>query len=315
MPLLPVLPYMEAMQIVTRDRWHHNTIKLVHLGAEYQATSWSRQPALDAMTGIHMVRIYVRPGPRHVDFSCIVFPPMAVMLFASRFSIPWHFLSLALPLFAPQAEAQYLQDYIWQRSAQGQPVPFWAEAPGSAVVQGVNLYPATVTLEYNCHYLREICVNYDTFANSPRGQRQRYPGVFGYDMKSKRKNKRRNRSCPTGSSAWANSHTCPESNQQLPNQQLPMRQDKQWYYTALDPFNFGTNLILNLRDTNFKTIERSDIRYSCDEYPAASWIEGGGEATPPNLQNQLNHGDAFTRCAAIACPRAPGTKAEQNWYS
>ncbi|KAI0911199.1 glycoside hydrolase family 55 protein [Ustulina deusta] len=51
----------------------------------------------------------------------------------------------------------------------------------------------------------------------------------------------------------------------------------------------------------------SNIQYSCDEFPPATWVEGG---------NNIDESDpSETRCAPIRCGNARGVKAEQNWQA
>ncbi|KAK1959917.1 pectin lyase-like protein [Colletotrichum sublineola] len=81
-----------------------------------------------------------------------------------------------------------------------------------------------------------------------------------------------------------------------------MRHDGAWYTTELEP---GTDIIeIKARPAmNGRPAEISKVRYSCEEFPAATWVEGGsgiGFANP-----------AFTRCAGFSC--RPGAKSEQNW--
>lgn len=92
---------------------------------------------------------------------------------------------------------------------------------------------------------------------------------------------------------------CPE-----PNQRTVMRNDGPWWTTLLEP-NTDVNQIRNML-VNGQTIE-SKMRYSCDEFPPATWVEGG--------DNQFNNADdaAQTRCAAIRC--GSGVKAEQDWQA
>ncbi|KAJ0164374.1 hypothetical protein CTA2_1157 [Colletotrichum tanaceti] len=58
--------------------------------------------------------------------------------------------------------------------------------------------------------------------------------------------------------------------------------------------------------------EESKIRYSCDEFPPATWIEGGSGLNSPEAGLQ----DAETRCAAMRCGKGTNgasVKAEQDW--
>lgn len=79
-----------------------------------------------------------------------------------------------------------------------------------------------------------------------------------------------------------------------------MRQDGQWFSNLLEP---GTtiNQVINQRLPNGNVIN-SGVRYTCDEFPPATWVEGG------NGEN--NDSPGVTRCAGFRC--MPGYKSEQN---
>lgn len=69
-------------------------------------------------------------------------------------------------------------------------------------------------------------------------------------------------------------------------------------------------MIRHVRDTQGNVVSPSYLRYTCDEFPPATWIEGGsGDA---NLLQP-----AETRCAAYRCPGTAGMKiyGEQNWQA
>ena len=117
--------------------------------------------------------------------------------------------------------------------------------------------------------MREICKNAEKFLKTDRGKKP-HPAsglpnwIFGYDMNTgdhSRQEARRSASCP---SSWRNRHPCPE-----PDQQKPMRNDGEWFTTAKE--QPGDNLIKHERDANGNVIRRSNIRYSCDEFPPATW--------------------------------------------
>ncbi len=156
-----------------------------------------------------------------------------------------------------------------------------------------------VVLVYNCFYIRDICKNVAAFRLTARGQSP-HPrsGLasdwFAYDFSSAtRKNVRRRHSCP---GSWKNNHACPET-----DAIMPMRHDGQWYYNDLEP---GTqyNIIRNHRSSTGNVDIYSKIRYTCDEFPPATWVEGGDgeDADRPGT----------TRCAAMRCNT--GVKAEQD---
>lgn len=134
----------------------------------------------------------------------------------------------------------------------------------------------------------EICKNARAFLASARGQQLHQDTTldsnpafryFAYDSSVGKQTsdssgkyrvaKRREQSCPTsGSNAWKKTHTCPE-----PDQSKPMRQDGLWYTTAVE--NTDVNSIFNVYDSDDTMVRASGMRYSCEEFPAASWVEGG----------------------------------------
>lgn len=140
----------------------------------------------------------------------------------------------------------------------------------------MNIEPHEVYLVYNCYYMREICRNAELFALTARGQNLHPQSgmsntVYTYDLNTgkspggqptSRQEYRRSASCP---SSWAATHPCPE-----PGTRPPMRHDGEWFTSALEP---GTtiNELLNERNANGIITKYSDIRYTCDEFPPATW--------------------------------------------
>ena len=125
--------------------------------------------------------------------------------------------------------------------------------------------------------MREICKNAEIFSRSARGQALHPQSglsndVYGYDLdtgeagtgqpKSHQEN-RRSASCPD---SWKASHPCPEADG---SQRNPMRHDGEWFTTALEPGTTVNNL-QNLRVNN-QVVRYSNIRYTCDEFPPATW--------------------------------------------
>ncbi|KAK1911450.1 hypothetical protein P3342_012751 [Pyrenophora teres f. teres] len=163
----------------------------------------------------------------------------------------------------------------------------------------LELDPKVVVLTYNCYYMKDICVNAYNFMNY---RRDIHPTSnlpkdwFVYDFntgRGMRSDKRRDASCP---GSWKDRHPCPE-----PNQRVVMRNDGPWRYTELED-NTDINEIRNIQLPNGGKIY-SNLRYTCDEFPPATWIEGG------DGEDHLS--SAETRCAAFRCKG--GTKGEQNW--
>ncbi|KYK61874.1 Pectin lyase fold/virulence factor [Drechmeria coniospora] len=211
-------------------------------------------------------------------------------------------------LFPHLAEAQFYQDYMPDTTLPDSYL--YQHVPQVAPMRVINVHPHTVYLSYNCHYMRDICKNAELFQASARGLNL-HPAsgidnnVYGYDLDTgdaptgeprSCQEYRRDASCPPG---WKDTHTCPEV-----DQRKPMKSNGEWFTTSLEPGTTVNNL-QHLRDGNNNIIRNSSIRYSCDEFPPATWVEGGNgwdRNTPSN-----------TRCAAIACEGATGVKAEQNW--
>ena len=146
------------------------------------------------------------------------------------------------------------------------------------------------------------------YSISPRAQtgssstrRTRLPNsIFGYDFNTGKRARfrsyqRRSQSCP---GSWKNIHPCPET-----SQRDVMRNDGVWWHKDLEP-GTSINQIRNHRVGAITTL--SKMRYTCDEFPPATWVEGGGDRSDPNVASQ-------TRCAAMSCAR--GCKAEQNWQA
>ncbi|KAH9845616.1 glycoside hydrolase family 55 protein [Teratosphaeria destructans] len=148
--------------------------------------------------------------------------------------------------------------------------------------------------------MRDICKNAYNFQHFSRGQNL-HPrsglgnDVFGYDFNGRggRRDARRDKSCPDN---WKDSHRCPEA-----DQRAIMRQDGQWFTNALEP----DTTINQIMDLPSDPVQYSGLRYTCDEFPPATWVEGGA--------GENNDSFAETRCAAFRC--MAGYKGEQNWQA
>ncbi|KUJ14004.1 pectin lyase-like protein [Mollisia scopiformis] len=150
--------------------------------------------------------------------------------------------------------------------------------------------------------MNNICDNADNFASTTRGASlhtvSNVPNnKYGYDFSGIRKDRKRDRVCPSPDWARRPENACPAT-----LAQAPFRSDKLWWTPNLEP---GTtiNQIANQRSlaTGQVTIN-SGIRYTCDEFPPASWVEGGNGAYGTSA--------GTTRCAAARC--SPGINAEQD---
>lgn len=168
-----------------------------------------------------------------------------------------------------------------------------------------------------------ICANVRAFQASSRGKNLHPgtsipPGVFTYDFDTGGKTSeeerlsasfnRRSHSCPK---TWKNNR-CPQA-----GQKNPWRHDGEWWTKDIEPGS-DTNMLQHKREDKNdkdKITEYSYIRYTCDEFPPATWFEGG--------DGWKSDQPANTWCAGHACvqdfePRpsgAPSVKAEQNWQA
>lgn len=128
-------------------------------------------------------------------------------------------------------------------------------------------------MQYNCHFMTNICQNLEDFGATARGGNL-HPGTtipkdtYTYDFDvadsgaRSRADLRRDQSCPTGSRGWKDFHTCPEQ----VGQHKPWRHDGEWWTTDLED-KTTTNMLAHERDANNDIIKRSQLRYSCEEWP------------------------------------------------
>ncbi|KAL2066293.1 hypothetical protein VTL71DRAFT_2364 [Oculimacula yallundae] len=197
------------------------------------------------------------------------------------------------------ANAQYAQDYEPDTTRPGEYL--YRPIPNNPTRPVINFSPVTVFLHYNCYYMKDICINAQQFALTPRGQNL-HPlsglpkadcviNYFGYDLNTGdsepffpqyRSEDRRSASCPNN---WAAGHPCPEPGP--PPQQPVMRQDGlPWFTTATEP---GTTIyqVMNHRDTAGNIDRYSNVRYTCDEFPPATWVEGGNGWTRNSPSNTV----------------------------
>lgn len=211
-----------------------------------------------------------------------------------------------------RVRAQYVQAVTTQllpnAGGQGNPparVPVWRETVGSVFDRVIDIAPELVLIEYNCYYMRDICKNADNWMNTPRGQSRTPRWRFGYDFntgKTSRTRNARRRAASCGN--FKQQTTCPHT-----DQNLVMRHDGPWKYKDLEP---GTTINEIKADVYPNGARRpSEVRYTCDEFPPATWIEGGSGSSAPEAQAM----DSETRCAAFRCDKTRGVKAEQNWQA
>lgn len=214
------------------------------------------------------------------------------------------FVSITTP-----AHGQYVQaapkQYIRNSAGSWVQMPMWRETTATGFTAVIDIAPELVVLEYNCYYMRDICKNADNWFNTPRGQSRVPRYRFAYDFNTGktsafRNNRRRSASCGN----FKNRVTCPHS-----DQGIVMRQDGPWRYKSLEP---GTTINEIRADVWANGARRpSEVRYTCDEFPPATWIEGGSGFTAPEASAE----EAQTRCAAFRCGGTRGIKAEQNWQA
>ncbi|ORY10357.1 hypothetical protein BCR34DRAFT_588693 [Clohesyomyces aquaticus] len=179
--------------------------------------------------------------------------------------------------FGHVVRAQFAQDYIVQSILNHigdgfTDTYFYQPDPATAMIEVINLAPQRVFPVYNCYYIRDICKNANNVYNiNIRGATILHPksglsnNVFGYNFNTGKK----------VVSPRPTARALLTTNNQIGNEVLPNGQ-----------------------------VRESRIRYSCDEFPPATWVEGG--------DNRFNNDDdkSQTRCAAIRCGNSI---AEQDW--
>ncbi|TGJ85455.1 hypothetical protein E0Z10_g3313 [Xylaria hypoxylon] len=187
---------------------------------------------------------------------------------------------------------------------------------GTAVDNGPAAVP---TIVYNCDRLRAICWNLNEFMTDATNPGYgAVPLFFHYDGDRTRKNTRRAFSCPRNWQTFHLRNRCGSVTGQ-PNvvpgnlppivvQPIPETGPQLW--TPSGPrFN---NEIPNLTNT-----ASSGMFFSCEEMPAASWIEGG-EGGPPFVHVNCAPMDVSCQNLAWRAVRDTGyphTRSEQNWQA
>ncbi|KAK2759212.1 hypothetical protein CKAH01_16719 [Colletotrichum kahawae] len=178
------------------------------------------------------------------------------------------------------------------------------------------------TLVYNCHIVPALCKNVRQYLGQDVST-----ATLHYDGLAARKIRRRKESCP---GSWIETPLTGRLAGPVAGQRCPERDQPDWRYQNngvahaavpavmyVDPKNGETDinrlatmkLELDKADGTLKpTYTKLDAVLSCDEWPAASWIEGGKGAT--------------TYCAPIysrCTPKRKGERTgmalqtEQNW--
>lgn len=217
---------------------------------------------------------------------------------------------LLLSLSFLTVSGQYIQTYVIQNQLpNGREIRLWRPTSQDQWQEVIDVHPYAVFLEYNCYYMTAICRNADNFFESTRGLNRGMDNtLFHLDFSTRKRSPRgrssyrRSQSCPTG---WVAANNCPHT-----DQETVWRHDGAWWTTALAPPPDGLNFILAPLVIGPVTRE-SGVYYTCDEFPAASWIEGGDGTGIAG--NGREGGASQTRCAGFQC--RSGVKAEQNWQA
>ena len=196
------------------------------------------------------------------------------------------------------AQAQFIQRWTWQlaQDANGNlvPTPFW-HREAHLPLRRVRIPQSDIIIEYNCHKLPAICHNVQNWHNDPAksqwprrqagwftvdfgaGVKQHWPG---YRSNPTRANIRRDLQCPKSWKGTVLAPRCPETNQEAV---VPAWVDATGApITAIVPQDLTKPAELAYLEIMYKhtgnnalTRRRSGRVYSCDEFPPASWVEGG----------------------------------------
>ncbi|OHF02987.1 hypothetical protein CORC01_01745 [Colletotrichum orchidophilum] len=222
---------------------------------------------------------------------------------------------LAAACFLAPAEAQFNQKWTWHASTNGNPTPKWRPLNSGAWLDVVGFGTKAVWLDYNCYWMPAICQNARNYFNTPAGQDRNWPTAFTYDFEKTRSDEetkgRRSYACPSSktssdkSKQWKFFHSCPEKDQPIPMRSKLTARQGEWHHTELEyPLVPGEQIIKSYQPADGSAAVPSGLRYSCDEFPPASWVEGG---------SGINGGGdvALTRCAPIG--ECMGVAGEQNW--
>ncbi|KAH7091909.1 hypothetical protein FB567DRAFT_226367 [Paraphoma chrysanthemicola] len=163
-----------------------------------------------------------------------------------------------------------------------------------------------VVLEYNCDKMPAICMNAQNWMSSAAATWPgRQPNVFTWDLghnnevipglPATNSQVRRSRQCPSNWKGTVAAPRCPEPNQ--PRVVPPLWDANGVGVTALktppvNPLTGAFELrIADGRDNQFAgALQESGRIYTCDEFPPASWVEGGvGTAGENNPEGDGKH--------------------------
>lgn len=181
-----------------------------------------------------------------------------------------------------------------------------------------------------------ICVNVQDWHNTPSKSgwhtSSPYAGWFTYDIGASRNTldrgtARRDEQCPRSWKGTIANPKCPEQARPAnPAQGIPARQAQPrvvppWYdlqgngvvaIKPQPPTDPDVHLIIEdgRSDPRFGQLGPSGRIYSCDEFPPASWIEGGVGITGTN---DARAGTTYCAPISYSCAGSSGTGSEQNW--
>ncbi|KAK5994507.1 Killer toxin subunits alpha/beta-like protein [Cladobotryum mycophilum] len=270
-------------------------------------SQWFRKEKL----GNEMVAKLLAERLSNTSFFC---PPEHESTNNPTFALYFH-----SPTYAYSARAQFIQRWTYVNSQ-----PHWRKTPIDPLV-AVAFPQYDVILEYNCYWMPAICRNVENWRSDTTKSKwstREADDVFCYDF-SRRKDKfqlpggssdhRRAASCP---STWSNGYTrCLEENQ-------PYVMPGLWLFTDLETIDPEAGMEIEGFRLSPETgdIFRSGRQYSYDEFPPATWIEGGsGPGGAANAAGDAGGTEANTYCAPQMIPKCKGkiisatVRSEQNW--
>ncbi|KAF1942659.1 hypothetical protein EJ02DRAFT_511607 [Clathrospora elynae] len=219
-------------------------------------------------------------------------------------------------------QAQYEQRWTWMipplvgpNQAPAPPAASWRPTPNSPYLPVI--FPGgNVILQYNCAKMPAICQNVADWHANPATSiwPGRWANWFTYDLGHTTRSRgkgRRDHMCPRTWKGTVANPRCPEPNQ--PRVVPPLYDEfTRQPVTALAPQMNPLSVSLRIADGRDDPLigqnQPSGRGYSCDEFPPASWIEGGDGV------NRQSAGTTY--CAPIAMPCGNAFNArgsEQNW--
>ncbi|KAL4888743.1 hypothetical protein BDV59DRAFT_187989 [Aspergillus ambiguus] len=176
----------------------------------------------------------------------------------------------------------------------------------------VDVYNPLPTLIYNCYNLKSICKNVEEYLDD--NNLVMGTGLdFHYDSLSTSTDRRRRQSCP--SKTWTNVLPFPCGSDPAQPSVMPGNLP-----ARVGPLPGWQNPDFKMEIPNLLGTGPSGMRYTCDEFPAASWIEGGVNNQPPYTSvycapKQVScEGETWKRVFA-ANPLYPHTASEQDWQA